>query len=188
MKGERAHQLARRAEAALRPVVRDESALQRLEPVLLGDAFDRLNRASVRPCRELAAGVHGLPVHQDRARAALAAVASDLGAGQSEVIAQQLGKRPAIFHVEPSRRAVQRHADRGSRNCRIGLDECGRSRRRLPVDGGRRRRCDHDCGRRSFEEIAAGKSGRIGRPPSRAHGVTREMREAIAKGAIIYPQ
>ena len=72
--------------------------------------------AAVHPHRELAARVHRLAVEQHRARAALAAIAADLGAGEPQVIAQQFDQRPAIFHLEAMGGAVDRHANRGARD------------------------------------------------------------------------
>ena len=105
----RAHQLARRAEAALRRIVGDERPLQRI----VQQSFDGLNGAAVGPHAELAARIDRLAVEQDRARAALAAVAADLGAGQLEVVAQRLDERPAIFDLERALRAV--HGQRDAR-------------------------------------------------------------------------
>ena len=40
----------------------------------------------------------------------------DLGAGHAEVIAENLNKRPPIFDLDTTLRAIHRQADGGSRN------------------------------------------------------------------------
>ena len=113
------HQLARRAESALRAVASDERRLKRIEPAVDGEPFDRRHRAAVGPDGELTAGVDGDAVEMNRARAALATVAADLGPRQVEVVAEQLGERPPIFDVDGAPFAVDGQRDGGARR-RIG--------------------------------------------------------------------
>ena len=84
-----------------------------------------------------------------RARAALAAVAADLGPRQVEVVAEQLGERPPIFDVDGARYAVDGQRDGGSRR-RIGLAGL----RAEPRPGGRERRRRGDGGARLQERPA----------------------------------
>ena len=92
----------------------DEGLLQRIQPTVLEQPFDRLHRTAVHPDRELAARVDRLAVDEHRAGAALAAIAADLGAGEAEVVAQRLGEGPAIFDPQGARRPVHGHLDRGA--------------------------------------------------------------------------
>ena len=115
-----AHQLAGGAEAALRAVVFDEGFLQRMQLVVVRQAFDGLDGAAVGPDRELAAGVDRLAVQQHGAGAAFAAVAADLGAGEPQVIAQQFDQGPAIFDFDAMLDAVDGQFDGG-----VGDGGCG---------------------------------------------------------------
>ena len=94
------HQLARGAEPALRAVVLDEPLLQRAQLVAVGQPLDRGHLPAVGPDRELAAGVDGGAVEPDRAGAALASVAADLGPCQTQVVAQNLGQCPTVLDLE----------------------------------------------------------------------------------------
>src|SRR5262249_49755235 len=125
---ERAHQLARRAEAALRRVVRHERLLERVQRAVLDQTFDRLDRPAVHPGGELAAGVDGLAVDEHGAGAALAAVAADLGAGEIQLIAEELGEGPAVVDLDAAAAAVEGERDRmpraGADRRRLSLSEC----------------------------------------------------------------
>src|SRR5262249_40366863 len=88
---------------------------------------------------------------QHRARAALAAVAADVRAGEVEMVAQQLGESPAIFDFEAMGCAVYGDADGCVGDTRVG----GGLRRRLRFgDRGGRRGDDSDAG--ALEKFAAG--------------------------------
>jgi hypothetical protein len=52
------------------------------------------------------AGESRLSVEENRARAAMTLAASDLGAGESEILAQKLGKRARCRSLEAVRSAV----------------------------------------------------------------------------------
>ena len=110
-------QLARGAEAALRRVVIDKGLLQRTERAVAGEALDCLHRRALGPHGELTARVHRTAVQQDRARAALAAIASDFGAGEIQMIAQQFDERDVIVDVHRPARGVDRQRD-----CRLARD------------------------------------------------------------------
>ena len=85
---DRAHDLARRAEAALEAVMGDEGGLHRMQLVAARDALDREDVGAVVADRQSKAGIDPPAVDEDGAGAALAAVASLLGAGQMEPLAQ----------------------------------------------------------------------------------------------------
>ncbi len=88
----RRHQHAGRADAALRGAVAMEGELQRVEGTALGQALDRDDLAARRLPGGHEAGANLLAVHQHRAGAAVARVAADLGAGQAQLLAQDLGQ------------------------------------------------------------------------------------------------
>ena len=172
----RAHHLPRRAEPALRRIVLHERLLQRVRPSVGRETLDGLDRSAIGPRGELAARVHRLAVHENGARAAFAAIASDFGAGQPEVIAEQFGERPSIFDIEAPGRAVDRRVNRRPGNRRVGLQP-----RRVPRRGLGIERRDDSCrdGKRRggcLQKVASRDVGRIvGRASSRGHRVTRKM-------------
>src|SRR4029079_19827502 len=91
----RAHQHSRRADAALRGAVGNERALQRREGAVgPREAFDRRHRAAAALADGDDARADLLAVEQHRARAAVAGVAADLGAGEAELVAQRVGESP----------------------------------------------------------------------------------------------
>ena len=77
-----AHDLARRAEAALEAVMVDEGGLHRMQRVAVGQALDGGDLGAVVADRERQAGIDPAAVDQHGAGAALAAVAAFLGAGE----------------------------------------------------------------------------------------------------------
>src|SRR6202035_262333 len=77
--GDRAHDLARRAEPALEAVMSDESGLDGMEPVAAGDALDREDVGAVVADGQCQARIDPPSVDQDGTRAALAPVASLFG-------------------------------------------------------------------------------------------------------------
>ena len=82
-----------------------EGALQAVEPPLRGHAFDGLDAASFAAHGERDAGWYRLAVDQDRAGAALAAVATGLRARQmgdvAQVIDQQIAIGDGVFAPAP---------------------------------------------------------------------------------------
>src|SRR6201999_2341656 len=77
-----AHDLARGAEAALQAVVRDEGLLHRVKLLAMRNALDCQDVGAVMADRERKTGIDPVAIDEDRARAALAAVAALLGSGQ----------------------------------------------------------------------------------------------------------
>ena len=92
---ERGHQHARRAEAALQAVVLAERLLQRVERRRPRQPLDRRHLGAVGLHGEHQARARGLAVDQDRARAADAVLASDVRAGEPEVLAQEVREQLA---------------------------------------------------------------------------------------------
>ena len=95
----RGEQHARRAEAALERVLRAEGLLELGDRAALGQALDRLDAAAVRLGGQHQAAAHGRAVHAHGARAAHAVLASDVRAGQPELVAEEIdevlrGPRP----------------------------------------------------------------------------------------------
>ena len=100
------HDHARRAEAALETVVVPERLLQRMElrrPVAIPSIVVIVR--AVRLDGEHRAALHGPPIDVDGARAALAGVAADVGAGQAQVLAEDLDQESSGLDVQlrPSR-------------------------------------------------------------------------------------
>ena len=87
-----AHQHARRAEAALEPVLRDESLLDGMELAVRLEAFDRPDFSAVRLHREHGARLHRFPIQQDRAGAAVRRVTADVRPGQAEVLPEEMNE------------------------------------------------------------------------------------------------
>ena len=116
-----AHELPGSAKTALWPVMFNERLLQRIELLAMGKTFDGLDFSPVGPHRQVAAGVDGLAVQQHGAGSAFAAVATDLRACEAEMIAQQFGEGPTIFHVQPMPRAIHHESNRcgGNSGCYI---------------------------------------------------------------------
>src|SRR5438045_2819510 len=93
--GSRAHQHSRCAVAALEGVMVAEGLLQRRQLPVLAQALDRLDRGAVGLDGQQHAALHELPVHDHRARAAVARVAADVAAGQVEVVADEVDEQLA---------------------------------------------------------------------------------------------
>src|SRR4030095_5604584 len=89
------HEEARRAVAALEPVVLAEGLLERRQRVADGEALDRLDRATAHLNGEQQARAHRRSIHDDRARAAYAVLAAQVGPRQLEIVAQEVGERLA---------------------------------------------------------------------------------------------
>ena len=98
-----------RAEAALEAVMLLERGLHRVQRAVLGEAFDRGHIGAVRRQREHRAGLHALAVHMDRARAALAGVAANMGAGEPQIVADEIDQQRAAFDLAGHGFAVHLH-------------------------------------------------------------------------------
>ena len=89
------HEKARRAEAALQAVMLHEGALQRVELVAVGQAFDGADLFAVGLYREHQARAHRLAIDQHGAGAAHAVFAADMRAGLSAILADRIDQRAA---------------------------------------------------------------------------------------------
>src|SRR4030095_12808070 len=99
------------AEAALQPVLLPEPLLDRLQLAVLGQSLDRRDIGAVHLDGEEGAGLDGVAVHEDRARAALARVAADVGPGQADRLTNVVHQEKAGLHVMAVALAVDRHLD-----------------------------------------------------------------------------
>src|SRR4030042_2287 len=106
------HEEARSAETALIAVLFDESLLDRVELVARGQAFDRFHRLAVGADGEIHAGVNRSSVEEDGTAAALAPVADSLGAGEVELVAQDVEERFVGLDGEADLLAVDGQGDR----------------------------------------------------------------------------
>ena len=96
----RQHQKARRAVAALQAVVLDEGALQRMQFVAVGEPFDGADFLALGLDGEHQAGAHRLVVDDDRAGAADAMLAADMGAGLPAIVANGVDQSAARLDAD----------------------------------------------------------------------------------------
>src|SRR5215213_3967349 len=82
------HDHARRAEAALQTVMLAEGFLHRVQRAPVRQTFDSRDLRALALHGEDGAGLHGFAVEVDDASAALARVATDVGAGEPQVLAK----------------------------------------------------------------------------------------------------
>ena len=108
---DRRHDHARRAEAALQAVIVAERRLHRMQLVALGEAFDGGDVGAVGLTDQHGAGLDRPAVDMHDAGAALAGVAADMGAGQAQMLAQQMDKQGAVLDIGRDRLAVHRQFD-----------------------------------------------------------------------------
>ena len=86
-----------------------ERLLQDVElAIRRGESLDRRQLAPVRLHGEHQAGTGSLSVHQHRAGAAYAVLAAEMGAGEPELVAQEIGERDPRFDTALVRLAVDR--------------------------------------------------------------------------------
>ncbi len=103
------HDHAGGTEAALQGVMLAEHLLHRMQGAVgRGEALDRQDAGAVRLQRKLGAGFHRDPVDMHHAGAALAGVAADMGAGETELLTQQFDKQGASFDLYRMLLAVDR--------------------------------------------------------------------------------
>ena len=84
----------------------DKGFLQRIEFVALSQAFDGKNVFAFHPDGQLAAGIQVTTVDDDGAGAALAAITADLGAGETQLVAQDLSQGIAMLDFNTKELAV----------------------------------------------------------------------------------
>jgi hypothetical protein len=102
------HHHARRAEPALQGIVFDERLLHRMKLLALRESLDRRNLLVTCIERERHAARDDLAVEPDRACRAGAAIAADLGAGEAELVAQDLDESGCGIDVQSASPAVDR--------------------------------------------------------------------------------
>ena len=89
----------------------EEGLLQARSLRIGGQPFDGGDRAPRHLATGHKAGAQLFAVDQDRAGAAVAGVAADLGAGETEHVAQRVAQSVARIRVQRRRAAVEREAD-----------------------------------------------------------------------------
>ncbi|VXC67062.1 hypothetical protein SPHINGO8AM_180051 [Sphingomonas sp. 8AM] len=82
--------------------------MQRMEVLGRAQPLDRHDLVVLVHHRQRQAGIDPPPVHQHRARAALAVVATFLGAGQPQMFAAQVEQRGPDIHLRLVRLAIDR--------------------------------------------------------------------------------
>src|SRR5580658_3157711 len=107
------HDETRRAETALEAMRIPHRLLQCAEPAVRGQPLDRRYLAAGGLDRQHQARAHRPPVEDDRARAADPVLAADVGAGEVEVIPQEVRQRLARLRRTRARRAVDPQGDAG---------------------------------------------------------------------------
>ena len=110
---DRRHDHAGGAIAALEAVVLAEGRLHGVQVGALGEALDGRHDRGLTLDREDRAGLHRLPVQVDHAGAALAGVAADMGAGEAQVLAQELHEQRARVDVGGDGLTVHRQGNGG---------------------------------------------------------------------------
>src|SRR6476620_1341056 len=124
------HQHARCAVPALEAVVAMERVLERVQgPVRPGQSLDRRDLSTVRLDGEERAGLHGLAVEVDRARAAGRRVTPDVGSGESQLLSEEVDEERARLDIGLAPRPIDGDGDLrhevllpdGAR-CRVGRD------------------------------------------------------------------
>src|SRR5215813_998527 len=109
---DRRHDHARRAVAALQPMMLAERFLHRMQrPVLLGQALDGGDVGALDLPGEDGARLHGLAVDMHDAGATLRGVAANVGTGEPQVVAQELHQQRARIDVTGDGLAVHRQSD-----------------------------------------------------------------------------
>jgi hypothetical protein len=98
----------------------DKGLLQGVQPVSVGQPFDRADLPSVGPNSQITAGVHRLSIQENGAGAAFSPVTSYLGAGQAQVIPQNLNQCPSIFHFQSMGFPIDLEIDLGPRGDQRG--------------------------------------------------------------------
>src|SRR2546423_737083 len=105
----RGHDHARRAEAALEAVFLHEAHLHGVELSVLLHVLDGAHLVAASHRGEHGARLHGLAVHEHGAGAAVAGVAAPVGAGEAQVLAQEVDEQQARLDLLGDLLAVDRH-------------------------------------------------------------------------------
>jgi hypothetical protein len=118
-KPQRGHDHPRRAEATLERAVADEGLLQGMQLSLPRQSLNGEDLGALGFQGREAARADGLAVQQNGARAAGPFPAADFGAGEAQVVAEDVGEGTAFGHIQAHRLAVDGHLQRGHRASRI---------------------------------------------------------------------
>lgn len=106
--------LTRRAIAALEAVVFHKGGLHRVEVARLAEAFNSLDAVSVMHDGQRQTGIHAASVDHDGAGAALPVIAALLGAGQVEMLAQEVEKARPVVDIELVKLVIDRQGKRAA--------------------------------------------------------------------------
>ena len=115
----RGHQHARRAGAALRRPVAEEGPLQAVQPAVPGKALHGLHGAPGSLGQRHHAAAHLLAVEQHRAGAAVARVATHLGAGEPEIVAERIGEATQRWRRDRDRPPVHSEGNSAADRWRV---------------------------------------------------------------------
>src|SRR6266404_2420598 len=105
------HDHAGGAEPALQPVLLPKPHLDRVQLAVLRQSLDGHDVGAVHLDREEGAGLEGLAVHEDSARAALARIAADVCPGEAHGLADVVDQEQAGLDFVAVALAVDRHLD-----------------------------------------------------------------------------
>jgi hypothetical protein len=107
------HDDARCAVTALQAMFLPKALLQGMQLTVLRQALDGHDLGAVSLDRENGAGLRAAPVDENRAGAALARVATDVRAGQEELLPQEVDEEHAWLDIRSAHPAVDRHRNLG---------------------------------------------------------------------------
>jgi hypothetical protein len=110
------HQHPRRADAALGPTVPYEGLLHRAQLATSRESFDRGDLPTADLTERHETGADRLAVQAHRARTAVAGVAADLGAGQPEVVAEDIAQPAHRVALDRDLEAVDAERRHGRRD------------------------------------------------------------------------
>ncbi len=105
------HDHSGRAVAALQSVFLPKGILHRMQLFTLRQPFDGCHLSAVRLDRQAGAGLEGAAFHVHRAGSALAGVATDVGARQTEFFAKKMDQEDPRLHLAFVSRPVHRNRD-----------------------------------------------------------------------------
>jgi hypothetical protein len=109
---DRGHDETRHAERTLEALLVDDALLHGVKrPIRGSESLDRDDLLSTHCVREHGARIVRHIIDEHGARAALGAIASELGAGQSEFVAECRGQRFLLQHVDATLLAIDRERD-----------------------------------------------------------------------------
>ena len=105
------HDHAGGAEAALEAVLLPEAFLERVHASGASNALDRLDAGAVGLDGEHRTALEGAPVHDHGAGAAAGGIAADVGAGEGQLLADEVDEQEARLDLDGVRGAVDGEGD-----------------------------------------------------------------------------